>query len=58
MPYASPAKASDWLAANHDRILEQKRQRYATDPAHAAEKRRKAIARYHEKKQKATTHKQ
>ncbi len=57
MPYTSPAKARDWLAANRDRILQQKRQRYATDPAHAEEKRRKALLRYYEKKQKAPRHK-
>ena len=50
MPYASPAKARDWLAANRDRILQQKRQRYATDPVHAEHKRRNALERYYAKK--------
>ena len=53
MPYANPQKAREWLAANRDRILQQKRQRYAADPVHAAEKRRTALARYHEAKPKA-----
>ena len=38
MPYANPQKAREWLDANRESILQQKRQRYAAGPMHAAEK--------------------
>ncbi len=38
LPYANPQKAREWLAANRDRILQLKRQRYAVDTVYAAEK--------------------
>jgi hypothetical protein len=43
---------SDWYKKNRDRILEDKRKRYANDEAFREKKREKALDNYHNKQKK------